>query len=53
LLSKRNLHRYVTVKLHLGEAVFDVVQGITFMHSEQVACVDTAVGLYTLSSVDP
>lgn len=29
-----------TVKLHLGEAVFDVVNGTTFKHNEQLACVD-------------
>ena len=29
------------MKLHLGEAVFDVVQGTAFKHNEQLACVDT------------
>jgi len=34
------VHKDGTVKLHLGEAVFDVVQGTTFLHSEQLASMD-------------
>ena len=41
-LGELCVHKDGTVKLHLGEAVFDVMHGTEFRHSEQLACVDTS-----------
>jgi hypothetical protein len=43
-LGELCVHKDGLVKLHLGEAVFDVLPGTGFTHDEQLVCVDSTSG---------
>lgn len=43
-LGELCVHKDGSVKLHLGEAVFDVLPGTGFTHDEQLVCIDSTRG---------